>query len=166
MYFQNFENVLYPFSINHKSEIKVMTDITRNVRVRKEVLSSITLFDSYVMVDGETPESVAEKIYGKAEYHWAIMLANDRYDYITDFPILEVSMEKVIIDKYGLDHVNDVHHHEAIIDGKTFVVDADTLGSSPITNSDHERAINEGKRLIKIISPSLINQVAKEMSTL
>ena len=31
-------------------------------------------------VDGETPEIVAEKVYGNAEYHWIIMLANDIYD--------------------------------------------------------------------------------------
>jgi len=166
MYFQDFGKLLYKYNINGKDEYKVMTDITKNVRVRKEVLSNITLFDTYIMVDGDTPESIAERVYGKADYHWAILLANDRYDYITDFPVMESSMAKVILDKYGIDHINDIHHYEANLNGKTFIVDSNVVGSSPITNSDYEYAVNESKRPIKIISPKIINQVARELGTI
>lgn len=166
MYFNDFDKILYNFVINGKEELKVMTDITRNVRVRKELLSNITLFDMYTIQDGETPEIIAEKIYGRADYHWAILLANDRYDYLNDFPLRQITMEKVISDKYGEEHIHDVHHYEAVINGKTFVVDSNVVGSSPITNSDYEITVNDSKRLIKIISPSLISKVAKELSDL
>lgn len=164
MYFNDFGNIIYNFNIGGKDEVKVVTDITRNVRVRKEVLSNITLFDRYIIQDGETPEIIAEKVYGRADYHWAILLANDRYDYLNDFPLKQVTMEKVIIDKYGEDNIHDIHHYEAVINGKTFVVDSNTVGSTPITNSDYELSVNESKRLIKIISASLINKVAQELS--
>jgi hypothetical protein len=75
-------------------------------------------------------------------------------------------MDKVITDKYGEEHIHDVHHYEAVINGKTFVVDSTVVGSSPITNSDYEITVNDSKRLIKIISPSLISKVAKELSEL
>ena len=166
MYFTDFDKIIYNFFINGKEELKVMTDITRNVRVRKELLSNITLFDMYTIQDGETPEIIAEKIYGRADYHWAILLANDRYDYLNDFPLRQITMEKVISDKYGEEHINDIHHYEAVINGQTFVVDSNVIGSSPITNSDYEITVNDSKRLIKIISPSLINKVAKELSDL
>lgn len=166
MYFNDFDKILYNFVINGKEELKVMTDITKNVRVRKEILSNITLFDTYIIQEGETPEIIAEKVYGRADYHWSILLANDRYDYLNDFPLRQIAMDKVVIDKYGEDHIHDIHHYEAIINNQTFVVDSTVVGSSPITNSDYEISVNEGKRLIKIISPSLISQVAQELSNL
>ena len=166
MYFNDFDKILYNFFINGKEELKVITDITKNVRVRKEILSNITLFDTYIIQEGETPEIIAEKVYGRADYHWSILLANDRYDYLNDFPLRQVAMDKVVIDKYGEDHIHDIHHYEAIINGQTFVVDSTVVGSSPITNSDYELSVNESKRLIKIISPSLIIQVAQELSEL
>jgi len=87
MYFREFPKFLYDFKYgNRDTRTSIVTDITRNVRVRKEVLENVTLYDEYDIVDGETPEIIAEKIYGNPEYHWIIMLANGRYDYITDFP--------------------------------------------------------------------------------
>ena len=166
MYFSNFENIIYNFLINGKEEVKVMTDITRNVRIRKELLSNITLFDTYTIQDGESPEIIAEKVYGRSDLHWAILLANDRYDYLNDYPLRQSSMDKVILDKYGEDHINDIHHYEADINGKTFVVDSDFVGSRAVSNYDYEITVNEDKRSIKIISPSIINKVAQELSDL
>ena len=166
MYFREFDTLAYKFNIGGKEEYHLMTDITKNVRIRKELLSNMTLYDSYIMVDGETPEIIAEKVYGHADYHWAIMLANDRYDLLNDFPLRDFVMEKVIIDKYGEEHIHDIHHYEKEINGAIYVVDNNLPNAIPITNSDFEYIINESKRNIKIISPSIINQVARELGTI
>lgn len=90
MYFKEFPKFLYDFKYgDYDTRTSIVTDITRNIRVRKEVLENVTLYDEYDIVDGETPEIIAEKIYGNAEYHWIIMLANGRYDYLTDFPKID-----------------------------------------------------------------------------
>lgn len=90
MYFKEFPEFLYDFRYApHETKTAIVKDITRNVRFRKEVLSNIAVYDEYDIVDGETPEIIAEKIYGNPEYHWIIMLANQRYDYLTDFPLPE-----------------------------------------------------------------------------
>ena len=87
MYFENFPIFLYDFKINGKTEYKLVKDISQNVRVRKEILSSVTLYDEYDIRDGETPEIISEKVYGTPLYHWVIMLCNDNYNYIDDFPL-------------------------------------------------------------------------------
>lgn len=166
MYFADFPKIYYNFIINGKEETRLIMDITKNVRLRKEVLSKVTLFDLYTILDGETPEYISEKIYGRADYHWAILLANDMYDYLNDFPISQHSLERVISDKYGEMHILDIHHYETIIDGKVFIVDKNFIGNYSVTNIDYEYSINEGKRLIKIISPTYISQVAKELRAL
>ena len=87
MYFQNFPSFLYGYQINGKTEYKLVTDVTENVRLRTQILSNITLFDEYDIRDGETPELIAEKVYGNPLYHWVIMICNEKYNYIDDFPL-------------------------------------------------------------------------------
>ena len=85
MYFANFPKIVYDFDLSNGTDYKVVTDITRNVRVRKQILENIALYDFYDIAEGETPEIVSEKIYGTPYYHWVIMLVNQRYDYVNDF---------------------------------------------------------------------------------
>jgi len=101
MYFDKFPNFLYDFKYGNTTKTTVTIDITRNVRFRKELLENIALYDEYDIVDGETPEIIAEKIYGNPEYHWIIMLANQKHDYISDFPLTEFALVKHIANEYN-----------------------------------------------------------------
>ena len=69
MYFKVFPEFLYDFKYGKETKTSIVKDITRNIRFRKEVLENITLYDYVDVVDGDTPEIVAEKIYGNPEYH-------------------------------------------------------------------------------------------------
>jgi hypothetical protein len=114
MYFSNFQKIFYDFPTkeNQENTLHILTDITANVRVRKQVLENITLYDEYDILDGETPELIAEKIYGNPEYHWIIMLVNQRYDYIRDFPMSVGELYDYVVDKYGVEGKDRVHHYE------------------------------------------------------
>jgi hypothetical protein len=101
MYFKDFPTFFYEYTINGQKSLTPVKDITRNIRFRRDVLSNITVFDEYDIQEGETPEIIAEKIYGNPEYHWIIMLANDRYDYISDFPLSQAELEQYVYQKYG-----------------------------------------------------------------
>lgn len=144
---------------NLRAETKAfaMTDISRNIRFRKEILSNITSYDEYDIVDGETPEIIAEKVYGNAEYHWIIMLANDIYDYRADFPLTQLQLEKYVADKYG-DDADATRHY---VNEAGFVVNSTDDGAVPVSNRQYEEQQNESKRRIKIISKDLISIVLK-----
>lgn len=102
MYFKDFPSYLYDFNYgNGVIKTTVVKDITRNIRFKKEILENIALYDEYDIVDGETPEIISEKIYGTPEYHWVIMLANDKYDYRSDFPVPEPILQKHITSYYN-----------------------------------------------------------------
>lgn len=101
MYFEHFPKIYYDYKIGKNTDIKIVTDITRNVRVIKDVLSNITLYDEYDIKEGETPEIIADKFYGSPLYHWVVMLTNERYDYVNDFPLPYAELEKHIKEKYG-----------------------------------------------------------------
>jgi len=162
MYFKNFQKIYYDYNINGEKELKVVTDITKNVRFRKEVLSNISAYDYYDIKDGETPEIIAEKIYGNPEYHWIIMLANDKYDYLSDFPLSTHELEKFINEKYD-DQLYAIHHYE---NGKGLVVDSSYPGAVSVSNYDYETRINESKRKIKIVSKDIINLILTNLSNL
>lgn len=141
-----------PYGITKKYQKLIgMTDISQNIRFRKEILSNITVYDYYDIKDGETPELIANKIYGSTDYHWVIMLANNRYDYIADWPLSYLALQEYINTKYGED-ADATRHYE---DENGYVV----MGGYPVSNREYEERLNEKKRRIKIISPDLINTI-------
>jgi hypothetical protein len=135
----------------------ILTDITRNIRFRRDILANVTVYDYYDIVEGETPEIVAEKIYGNALYHWVVMLVNERYDYLGDWPMTALALEQYIEDTYGVNKTN-VHHHE---DANGTTVPSDYPSAVPITNENYAGKLNESKRRIKIISKDLISTILK-----
>lgn len=151
MYFDKFPNIYYEFIINGKSELRAVKDITTNVRFRKQLLSQITLYDEYDIKEGETPDIIAAKYYGSSEYHWIVMLANERFNYIEDFPLDNYAFELFVAEKYG-DDLYATHHYE---DDDGYVVNV----GYPVSNYEHESRLNEKKRRIKLISPTLLSTI-------
>lgn len=111
MYFENFPKITYSFKINDNKpdETIIVKDITQNVRFRKEVFDKIKFYDTYKIKDGDTPEMISEKVYGSPEYHWVIMLINQKYNYIDDFAKDAWTIEDTIAQKYGK-HRGRAHH--------------------------------------------------------
>lgn len=158
MYFNEFPNIYYSFKINGKDKFVLIKDITQNVRIRKEILANITLYDEYDIRDGETPEIIAEKVYGSPLYHWVVMLCNERYDYINDFPLPTYELEQHVIQKYGAGNEYDVHHY---IDSNGNIVDSTNPQATPVSNYQFEDNENEKKRRIKLISRDLLNIILR-----
>jgi hypothetical protein len=158
MYFKNFPVVYYPVVIGGVKQYAQLKDITINVRFVKEFLSNITLYDLYDIADGETPEMISEKFYDTPNYHWLLMVANERFDYLADFPVTYNGLIKHVNDKYGIGNADQIHHYEA--DG--FVVMEDYPNAVAFTNFMYEEKLNEQKRTIKIINKSIIDRIASD----
>jgi hypothetical protein len=157
------EDVTGTTTVNKKRKVMLVTDITHNVRFRKEILQNISLYDEYDIKDGETPEILSEKLYGTPNYHWILMLANQRYDYMSDWPLSTYNLEEHITLTYGVGNEYDVHHY---VDDRGYIVDADNVAAYPVSNYEYEDRLNESKRRIKIISNDLINTILKNYKDL
>jgi len=154
MYFDNFPTILHGYNGSDGQEILVrLRDITRNVRVRRDVLANITLYEEYIIRDGETAQLIAEKVYGSAQLHWVVMLLNEKYDYVSDFPLSTPILMQHITRKYGEGNEYHTHHY---VDDNGYVVNSTNPSAVSVSNFDYEESINEAKRRIKLISPSLI----------
>ena len=162
MYFDKFPTFLYPFKVKGKTEFKLVKDVTQNVRVRTEILANVTLYDEYDIRDGETPELIAERVYGSSQYNWVVMLCNEKYNYVDDFPLSIYNLEKHIDSKYGANKYA-THHY---VNANGYIVDGSQAGAQSISNYDYEFSLNETKRRIKLISPSLLNTILKNFKDL
>lgn len=161
MYFAKFPLIYYDFNIGNKLIMKPMKDITINVRLRNAILENITLFDEYDIQDGETPEIVAAKVYGNPEYHWVVMLCNQKFDYLEDFPKTTRVLEQYVADKYDSPYATRHWVNE-----QGMIVTQTTLGARPVTYYEYEDQLNESKRRIKLISPEMLLKVITQFKAL
>jgi hypothetical protein len=162
-YFKNLPEIYYNFVVNGDEKLFIVRDITANVRPLKHTLDNVTLYDLYDIIDGETPEIISNKFYGSPKYHWAIMMANQRYDYLNDWPLPYDRLIQYCIDKYGEANIYSTHHYE---DEIGFVVNSDYPSATPIDNVTYESKINESKRTIKLVSLQIIQQMNSEFERL
>jgi len=159
MYFKKFPIIPYEFIINGETVVRAVRDVTLNVRIRRDVLSSITLYDSYDIQDGDTPEIIAAKVYGSPLYHWVVMLTNETFDYINDFPLSDRDLLEYATEKYGA-NLYSIKHYQ-LADGS--IVLPGTFGATAVTNWDYEQSVNESKRRIKILHPDAVPQLVNQL---
>lgn len=78
--------------------------IAKNILVRAKILESIRNFESsaleYTIEDDERPEHIAFRAYGRADYHWIILLYNEIHDPFFDWPMSTNEFEGYMVRKY------------------------------------------------------------------
>ncbi len=169
MYFDNFPTI--PYDSELTGEFKDVKNLLRRVGIRAKVKANTLLFDTYDVRNGETPESLAFKLYGDAELHWVIMYINDITDRYHDWPMTEAQFLQFIKDKYS--NVDGVHHYEiSQTSGNTAVkidIGTDNTNYSDatlITNYEYEQEQQDAKRKIRLLDPSYIGDFVEEFKSL
>ena len=165
MYFDKLPFIPYPINGSYR----VLRDITLNIRFKKEIIEDASVYAEYDIENNETPEIIAEKLYGSADLYWVIMLFNQRYHYAEDFPMQDWVLDEYIQRKYGAGNQNEQHILRGQLHFETpdgHIVDGDFPRAQAITNYQYEYELNESKRRIKILDPALINQLVQEAETI
>ncbi len=152
MYFKNFP--IIPYDDPNTKQLKDVTNLLRRVALRTKVKTNTMLFDTYDVKSGETPESIADKLYDDSELHWVIMLVNNITDRYHDWPLAENQFISYISDKYS--NVDGIHHYEISQESgntqiKMTVELADHPTATPITNYEYETNLNDARKDIKIL---------------
>jgi hypothetical protein len=100
MYFRNFPKNLYSFDLSGASPTTV-TNIFSRFSFNSNALNNAFAFYKYQLVDGDTPEIVASKVYGDPTLHWVICLTNNLSDPLFELPLSQDALERKIIKQYG-----------------------------------------------------------------
>lgn len=138
------------FDIDSKNKI-IVTDFIRAIRVDSNLKNNDLLYIFYEAKDGETPEIISHKFYKSTQYHWVIMLVNEKFDPWRDFPQSDYVLTKMANEKYA--DINALHHYE---DANGNWVDEFAPVKIPITNIEYERQLNEANRTIKILKREVL----------
>ncbi len=134
----------------------IATDIFRRVIATDNNILPAMSYDEYDVVDGETPEIVANKYYRNPELHWVLLLVNNIIDPRYDWPLPAISLNNYVTNKYGVGNEYAVHHY---INDVGDIVHSSYAGIKyPISNYTYEETINESKRRIKILKTDFVPQ--------
>ena len=172
MYFANFPVI--PYDSVGDYNFKIVTNLLKRVVVRSKVKANTSFYDTYDVKEGETPEILADKLYGDPELHWVILLLNDITD-ITDvyhqWPQNQNQFLACINDKYS--NVDATHHYEiSQTSGDTTIKidigtdNTDYPTASIVTNYEYEEALQDEKRKIRLLDPAYVDRFVSEYEKL
>ena len=171
MYFDAFPVI--PYDSKGDLKFKDVTNLLRRVGMRAKLKSNTSLYDTYNVKEGETPEIIAHKLYGDAQLHWIILLVNDITDRYHQWPMSGMQFLDYLNDKY--DNPDGIHHYETAQDSgdtklKIEVIneaDEDAFtGLTPITNREFEENEQDKRRKIRLLDPSFTEQFIDEYQKL
>ena len=176
MYFSSFPKIQY--DSKGQGNPKVVTNLLKRVAIRAKVKDSAMMYDTYDIRSGDTPESLADRLYNNSQLHWVILMTNDITDRYHQWPMYERQFNTYLNEKY--DNPDGVHHYEisqSSGDTKTkievyanealYTGDTDFYSNATIiTNREYEEGEQDKKRKIRLLDPSFIDQFVQEFELL
>ena len=174
MYFAKFPKIMYDILGDGNST--VVTDLLRRVKIKSSIKDSLTMFDTYSVEGGESPETIAYKLYGDSKYHYVILLLNNITDRYYGWPLGDSEFETYVTNKYA--EPGAIHHYEVTqSSGRTtsngpddyshrIEVNSDASGAQSVSNYEYERRIQDQLRQIKLLNPDYLPAFEKEFNKL
>jgi len=173
-YFEKFPKILY--DIDNTKNYKLVTDILRRVKVRESIRDNVELFDKYDVDSGDSPETIAYKIYGSVRYYYVILLLNNIKDRYYDWPLSYQAFESYVKDKYA--NPSGIHHYEITQSSGTttsngpddydYLIEVNSTqpGAVAVTNYEYEQRLQDKKRQIKLLKPGFLRAFETEFEKL
>jgi len=164
--------ISYPFS---ESDYVTAKNFFRRYKINDDIFSYAVYVRKYTIVDGERPETIADRLYDSPFYDWVILLTNNLVNSQYDWPMSNYTLQKVLEKEFD-DPFGTIHHYETFLFGlmpaglhvdQTFYNKNHKLNDGqgnivtkngnelcrPVTIMEHYTAENEKKREIYLLKP-------------
>jgi len=185
-YFRELPDLFYQSPLsdrNSSTEYVRVKNLFRRVKLRDDLQNVLTLFDKYEIGQGERPDTIAEDLYGSADYDWIVMLTAGIINVTDQWPLSDSDLYKYAENKYG-NNLTSVRFYETtevkdssgrLILPKGKVVDSDFKIADPstptaylnpvngVSNYEYEVRKNDEKRLIYILKPEYLHVYLNDM---
>ena len=179
-YFRNIPKVKYDINGAEPNKFLNVTNIMKRISFKPSTIEDITDYYPYRVKDGERPDILSHQKYGTVAYAYLILLINDIYDPLFDWPLSAQQFEKYLTNKYGSvsSAMGTTKYYYQIIRAEVartgtreripavkFIVDQttyDALGTgdrSTQTQYEWEDELNDDKRDIKLINAAFIQDI-------
>ena len=168
--------ISYPFS---ESDFVVAKNFFRRYKINEDVFQYAVFFKKYTIIDGERPETLAEKAYGDQFLDWVILLTNNMVNAQYDWPRSNYEMYKIVEEEFD-DPYSEINHyeiretigryqaglhvdetfyngtHKVSINGTVTTKNGNEI-ASPVTVAEYYQAKNEKKRQIYLLKPRYLD---------
>lgn len=104
-YFKNFPKVDY--ALEKPNQYEFVTSVVSRFGIENQLKENTSVFYTYEIRDGDTPEILASKIYGNPERHWIILMMNDIVDAQYDWPLTYQRFNEYVDEKYSTSEYAD-----------------------------------------------------------
>ena len=121
-YFRELPDVQYQSNLSHKissQEYVRIKNLFRRVKILDSIQDQVTLFNRYVILEGQRPDNVAEAFYRSSDRDWIVILTANITNIRDQWPLSNNDLYNYAENKYGT-ALNDIHHYETleVIDSK------------------------------------------------
>ena len=192
-YFRRLPNLDYPSLLKDResnTDFIQTKNLFRRTKIREDLFANFMQFDKYEIVGDERPDNVSEKVYGRDDLDWVVLLSNNIIDINNEWPLSQLQLNRFLSDKYTPQELVSIHHYETLelrndknqlILPAGIVVDEDfsleylSGGQIKSTNSlvegrpvravtffDYENDLNEQKRNINVIKKDFLGMFIKD----
>ena len=168
--------ISYPFS---ESDFVVAKNFFRRYKINEDIFQYAVFFKKYTIVDGERPETLAEKAYGDQFLDWVILLTNNMVNAQYDWPRSNYEMYRIVEEEFD-DPYSEINHyeiretigryqaglhvdeafyngtHKININGTVTTKNGNEI-ASPVTVAEYYQAENEKKREIYLLKPRYLD---------
>lgn len=152
------------YSTNEFDTLSVV-DITVRTKINEYIrrIAGVGI-RNYQVVNGDRPDVVSNKVYGKPQYAYIVLLVNEIHNIYDEWPRDSTAFTNYLIEKYGSLNfalTNIAYYY----DGDDNYISQDSWqilnDTSKYTESfyEYEIRLNDKKSQIKILDPSLILKV-------
>jgi hypothetical protein len=169
MYFSSFPFI--PYDSVGNGDYKLVTNLLKRVAIRTKVRTNTLLFDTYSVREGQTPEEIANRLYGDPNLHWIIMYVNNITDRYHQWPMTTMQFLAFLNEKYS--NPDGLHHYEITQTSgdTTITIDIGTdntehSGATIITNREFEEKRQDTLRKIRLLDPAYVGQFVDEFENL
>lgn len=136
-YFANFPFISYTLNPIDTTTPDIVTNVFRRVAFLRNLKGDSRIYYPYNIKDGDTPEILAYKLYGSADYYWVVTLFNNILDPVEDWPKTPNLFTRYLQQKYGSipNAHNTIHHYTKIVtkvnsggetNSSTYIIDKPT----------------------------------------
>ena len=184
-YFREIPNLEYQSFLSSSSgsdEYLLVKNVFRRVKLRDDLKNVFTIFNKYQIQDGARPDTVAEEVYGSAQYDWVVLVGAGIVNIRNEWPLSDRDIYQYAEEIYGND-LNAIHHYETteVKDSKgrlilpagkvvdsTFTIPDPNISIQNInpvvgiSNYEYETRKNILKRSIYLLKPEYLQQVIND----
>ena len=115
-YFRELPDIAYQSPLLHKNSSKdyvIIKNIFRRSKLLDYLKDNVSVFNKFVIGDGDRPDTIAESLYGDSSLDYVVVLIAGITNINNEWPLQDYQVYEHTLAKYGSEAaMNEIRHYE------------------------------------------------------